>query len=623
MRSSKLFLTLIALLLVLNACLSLQTPGENPVVGSCGKQAPYLPINQIQASQHRSPYDGKDVFCVQGVVTAVDGSGFFMQSTTPDEDPNTSEAIYVNLLAGVRVKKGDLVVVEEGNIREYNPAGLGENSLTTTSLRTTKVTVVKSNQALPDPIILGEGGRMIPNQIIENDANGNVGRGNALFDPEEDGMDFFESLESMRVQINNPVAITSLNGFNEFVVLADGGKHASGFGEDGVLYLSEDDPNPERILIDDSLISMPLIRMGDVFTEPIVGIVGYDYGNYRIMATDKLVYTPGNTIEELSRDDIPELSNNQISVASLNVLNLSHLEDPSRVKSIASQLTDNLKSPDILILQEIMDDDGRLDSKVTSADENLKALSEAIALAGGAEYLWLDVDPNRNSDGGVKGGNIRTAILFRLDRGLEVLTAPTSDAETAVELNGGQESLVLSHTPGLIWPQNSAFNQSRKPIIAQFRFLGQPFFVIGVHFNSKGSDGPLYGDEQPPNRESERQRVAQAKAVNGFVKDILELNPDARILVAGDMNDFPWSETLATLKGDQLENLFDNAEGAQLFSYIYEGNAQMMDHILVSRQMNEKLVEYAALNINAVLPGKEQLSDHDPIIAIFDFGYYE
>jgi predicted extracellular nuclease len=122
---------------------------------------------------------------------------------------------------------------------------------------------------------------------------------------------------------------------------------------------------------------------------------------------------------------------------------------------------------------------------------------------------------------------------------------------------------------------------------------------------------------------SETQRIAQAKAVNGFVKDILELDPQAFIIVAGDMNDFPWTEAIQTLKSDQLENLTDSIDGNQGFTYIYEGNGQIFDQIFVSKPMSKKVKELHVLNINSVLPANDQVSDHDPVVAIFDFGTYE
>ncbi|NLB71962.1 MAG: nuclease, partial [Chloroflexi bacterium] len=370
-------------------------------------------------------------------------------------------------------------------------------------------------------------------------------------------------------------------------------------------------------------IAMPEIEIGDAFTSPIVGIVSYDFGNYRIQPIEKLVYESNNLLEELTKTNLPELNERQISVATYNVKNLSHSESISRLSEIARQIVEELRMPDILVLQEVMDDDGLLDSGKSSAAENLEALTSEILGLGGVEYRWFNIDPENNQDGGVDGGNIRVVILFRMDRGVKFLSALPGVASEEVSLLGEGQDLHLSLSPGLIWPGNSAFIQSRKPIIAQFQFMEQSFFVIGVHFNSKGPDGPLFGDEQPPDLASETQRIAQAKAVNGFVKDILELDPQAFIIVAGDMNDFPWTEAIQTLKSDQLENLTDSIDGNQGFTYIYEGNGQIFDQIFVSKPMSKKVKELHVLNINSVLPANDQVSDHDPVVAIFDFGTYE
>ncbi len=596
---------------------------SNSQNGSCQSESNQLAISQVQGAGHRSPFNGEEVFCLKGVVTAKDGGGFYMQSETPDEDSATSEGIYVDLLSFALVKVGDEVLILSGEIKEYNPAGVGENSLTRTSIRTSDLEVLSSGNDLPAPVLIGEGGRAIPDRIIENDVNGYVGQGEALFDPDEDGMDFFESLESMRVQVNNAVAVSSVNSYNELVVLADRGENASGLSTEGVLLLAENDANPERIMLDDKFIQMPEIKLGDLITQPIIGIVDYDFGNYRILPTEKLVFQSKGAVEQFTNIEPPVLKSTQISIANLNLLNFSYLESTKRGDGFARMIVNELGSPDILVLQEVLDDDGRLDSSVVSATENLTALTDAIQNVGGPQYQWVDIDPERNADGGVDGGNIRVVIMFRLDRGLRTLSATPGEAGQEVGLTGEGSSVALTQNPGLIWPNNSAFSQSRKPIIAQFQFLDQNFFVIGAHFNSKGPDGPLYGNTQPPNLDSEKQRIAQAKAVNGFVKDILELDPQAKILIAGDLNDFPWSATLQTLAGEQMTNLFDTIHPKQMFTYIYEGNAQVMDQMLLSEAFMQNLKLFRSFNLNSVFSAEEQLSDHDPILAVLDFAYYE
>ena len=625
MKQTKLkhFTMLLGCLALLFGCTVIPQKTPTSQTGSCRDKSDLLAISQVQGAGHRSPYDGKEVRCVTGIVTAVDGGGFYMQTETSDNDPSTSDGIYIDLLAFKMVKVGDEVLVSRGEIREYNPAGLGENSLTRTSIRSSEVEVLSNGNPLPEPVLIGEGGRAIPDRIIENDVNGYVGRNAALFDPDQDGMDFYESLESMRVQVNNAVAVSSVNSYNEVSVVADLGKNASGLSPAGVLILAEVDANPERIMLDDKFIQMPDIRVGDVFTVPVIGIMDYDFGNYRIQPTDKPVFQSRGRVQEITNVELPELKASQISVVSMNLLNLSQVESQQRVEAFSLMVVEKLGSPDILVLQEVMDDDGRMDSSEVSANKNLAFFTGEIKRRGGPVYQWFSIDPERNADGGVTGGNIRVVIMFRLDRDLKFLSALPGKAGEEVALTGQGVNVALTQNPGLIWPNNSAFSQSRKAIIAQFQFMDQNFFVIGAHFNSKGPDGPLYGDRQPPNLDSEQQRVAQAKAINGFVKDILERDPQAKILIAGDLNDFPWSKPIRTLAGTQLTNLFDTIDRTQWFTYIHEGNAQVMDQMLLTKAFMRNLHTFMPLNLNSVLPADEQLSDHDPIIAILDFAYYE
>ena len=42
-----------------------------------------------------SPYNGKKVNNVEGVVTALDKNGFYIEDNQPDNDPATSEGMYV------------------------------------------------------------------------------------------------------------------------------------------------------------------------------------------------------------------------------------------------------------------------------------------------------------------------------------------------------------------------------------------------------------------------------------------------------------------------------------------------------------------------------------------------
>ena len=619
-------LIILCLLVVCAGCVS-RTPVGNQTAILPSEVFPTAdgstPINQIQGITHRSPMEGETIAKVSGVVTAVDGGGFYLQNPVPDEDERTSEAIYVDLQANSNAKIGDFVLIEDGWVREWNPAGLGENSLTITTLVAKKVTVLSHDHPMPEPIILGKEGRVIPNQVIENDISGYVGQSKLPIDPQEDGMDFFESLEGMLVQINNARAISTRNRYNEVFVVADNGQDAGIFSDEGCLILRENDPNPERILLDDAFILMPAVYVGAIFSQPIVGVVDYDFGNYRVQPLSKPVLSQNEALSPAPAQGTQQEW--QLAIATYNLENFNSLLDLERSRQIAEEIVDYLKAPDILVLQEVMDDDGSLDSQVVSAQRNIASLIDDITTVsnGAVVYKALNIDPNRNADGGIDGGNIRTVILYQTKRGLRLAsnTVGTADQETA--LTAENSRAMLSLNPGRIWPGNSAFMNSRKPIAAQFVFNGQDIYIIGNHFNSKGEDGPLYGDQQPPQTPSERQRIAQAKAVNGFVRDILDINPQAMIVVLGDLNDFPWSASIQTLEGDLLENLVNNLPENQRFTYLHDGNGQTLDQMLASRSLAGRLVDYQVVHINSLSLPKEASSDHDPVVAVFDLSAIE
>ena len=613
-------LIVLCLLLLCASCLP-KTPAAAPtatqIIPLSLTNDGSTPISQIQGITHRSPLEGNTIAKVTGVVTAVDGEGFYLQSLAPDDDERTSEAIYVDLEAYSNAKRGDQVLIEDGWVREWNPAGLGENSLTITTLVAKKVSILSQNQPLPTPVVIGQGGRMIPNQVIENDVHGYVGQSKQPIDPQEDGMDFFESLEGMLVQINNARAVSTRNGYNEVSVVADNGQDAGIFSDEGVLILRESDPNPERIMLDDAFIMMPEIHVGAVFSQPIMGVVDYDFGNYRIQPLNKLITAQNKPYTPIAAQGT--LEDWQLAIATYNLANFNSLQEVERSGQVAKEIVEMLKAPDILVLQEIMDDDGSLDSQVVSAERNIASLIDDIvdASKGAVVYKALNIDPLRNADGGIIGGNIRTVILYQTNRGLRFTggAAGKADQETGLRNENGRAILTLN--PGRIWPGNSAFYDSRKPIIAQFVFNGQDLFVIGNHFNSKGEDGPLFGDQQPPQIPTERIRIAQAKAVNGFVRDILTINPKSLIVVLGDLNDFPWSESIELLQG-LLDNLALTLPENQRFNYVYEGNGQTLDQVLASQALAPRLVRYEVIHINSLDLPRDSSSDHDPAIAVFD-----
>ena len=176
---------------------------------------------------------------------------------------------------------------------------------------------------------------------------------------------------------------------------------------------------------------------------------------------------------------------------------------------------------------------------------------------------------------------------------------------------------MLTLNPGRIDPTNRAFSSSRKPLGVMFFFNGQPLYVINNHFNSKGGDHSLFGAVQPPILSSEVQRVQQAQIVHDFVASILAINPESRVIVMGDLNDFHFSAPVRVLAGDILQNLIETLPIEERYTYNYDGNSQVLDQILVSESLRGSLVAFEVLHLNSEFDYMRQFSDHDPVVATF------
>jgi len=138
--------------------------------------------------------------------------------------------------------------------------------------------------------------------------------------------------------------------------------------------------------------------------------------------------------------------------------------------------------------------------------------------------------------------------------------------------------------------------------------------VIGNHFISKGQDQPLMGRFQPPGRDSEVQRHQQAQEVRGFVDQILAVDPNAAVVVLGDLNDFDFSQTTSILtSGGALVDLPATLPAAERYTYVFEGNSQVLDHILLSRTLSTTGYAYDVVHVNSEFAN--QASDHEPQVA--------
>ena len=567
--------------------------------GAAGGVATDATIPEIQGAGRSSDLAGTLVRTT-GIVTAVDSNGFYLQDPAGDGDDATSDAIFVFTSSAPAVSVGDEAEVT-GPVLEFG-SGIGETQISLP----TDVTVLSEGNALPAATVIGTGGRVQPTDTIEN------------------GIDFYESLEGMRVTVNAPVATSPTDG-SEIYVLADLGAGSPSLSDRGTNNNGLADFNPEKILVtlDAGLLpgeTLPSVAVGTGF-DTITGVLNYSGSEYEVLPTAAVTVATASDlapeVTTLTRGD------DQLTLATYNVLNLDPGDGAARFDALGAQIADNLGSPDIIALQEIQDNSGATDDGTVSASQTLQLLADAIEAAGGPAYEVIDnTFITDNLSGGQPGGNIRTAFLYNPER---VDLAPDS-----VRPVGDQE-------PG------SPFNGARLPLAADFEFNGETVTVVNNHLSSKGGSVALFGDTQPTDTADAQEdpaingsldeRREQAQGVNDFVDAILAEDADANVVVLGDLNEFEFISPVDTiLTGEEislaggfelgeggtpiLTNLTDTLPENEQYTFIFEGTSQSLDHILVT----DSLVDSAEIDIVHVnTEFVEETSDHDPIITRLDF----
>ena len=565
-----------------------------------------------------------------GVVTAVDSNGFYLQDASGDGDAATSDAIFVFTSSAPTVAVGQEIRLT-ATVSEFLQ-GNNAQRLTVTQLGSpTDIVVLNSNVALPAAVLIGPDGIQPPSENIEDD-------GFAQFQPATDGLDFWESLEGMRVTIQDPIAVSGNSSFNEFYTVAsrDGADvAATGYnastsvltiegavaGGVGVNNSIGGDFNPEKIQIQiDATVTpggVPTVSPGTRYND-VTGVVNYSVGAYEVIATSAVTVAAASTNVVDNTNLLGSTA--RLTIGSYNAENLDPGDGAARFTALARDIGFAMGAPGIVVLDEIQDNDGATNSSVVSASMTLQMLVDAIFTETGVQYSWIDnpfITDDRN--GGEPGGNIRVAMLYRTD---------------TVTLVAGSVRTVTDPADQATSSSNPFFG-ARLPLAADFVFNGGTVTVVGNHFTSKGGSSPLQGAIQPSTNEGEARRAGQADLVNDFVDTILAGNASANIVVAGDLNDFQTEEPLRILTGQLdwtgsattapagpqvLENLSFLLPREERYSYLFEGNAQQIDHILVSNALRDG-AQFDIVHRNTLFG--EVNSDHDALVTSIVIGRAE
>lgn len=571
-------------------------------------------IGEVQGESHESPLVGKEVIINNVVVTKTDKTGFYVQDKVSDNNPRTSDAVYVvskdKDKDKDKVAPGDLLkvqgTVKEGYMEEYSvkpgqtfkkPAG----SLTVTQI--INATITKLGKAdLPKALNISE---KMPKDVVDNTPT--------KYNPETEALDYWESLEGMLVEVTKP-KVTGPQYKGDIYVLP-GDYKGQKLNNIGGVNLRPGVQNTEVLPV--TVGNEFVAKAKDYFNENISGVVTYRNKTYKIDPSTVPTLQDGGLKREVSKIYPAE---DKLTIASYNIENFSannngHDETPEeKVDKIANSFIKEIHSPDIITLIEVQDNNGGVNDGTVDGVKSGEKLAQRIKSLGGPDYKYTEIAPVDGKDGGKPGANIRVAYLYNPKRVTLIGKEKGGSEEAARFVNGH-----LEKNPARIDPTSVHFEKVRKSLAAEFEFKGERIVVIANHLKSKLGDDAIYGSNQPSVENTKAKRIEEAKILNAFIKEGLHQNPNLKFVLTGDFNDFEFSDSVKTIVGNELVNLMAEHEQGDRYSYFYRGSNQSLDNILISKNIKDKVV-FSPVHINASFMEEHgRASDHDPVVVQIDF----
>ncbi len=585
--------------------------------------SPPVKIHDIQGNGNISPLVSTMV-TTTGIVTGVKNNGFFIQEPDAmvDADPATSEGIFVFTSSAppAAAVVGNLVQVS-GMVAEFIPSA-DPFSPPLTEITLPMVSVLSMGNPLPAPIPL-----------------------TTTFPDPAAGIDQLERLEGMRVSagsltivhptsgnINEPNATSTSNGVFYGVITGV----ARPFREPGIQApdpppsgmippIPRFDANPERIRVDsDGLTGSPAI---DVATGAVVtGLVGpldYAFRTYTILPDPGI--SPGVSGGLMAAIPCPVPAANEFTVASFNMQRFyDTVDNPggdtvitptafnNRLNKASLAIRNVMRTPDVIGVEEV---------------ENLTTLQAIATKINNDAVAASQPDPMYQaflSEGNDPGG-IDVGFLVKTARVMVVDVMQIGLTDTYINPNNGMPEIL----------------NDRPPLVLRASIDGFAFTVIVNHLRSlNGIDDAADG-----NRVRTKRR-AQAEFLANLIQTRQMGDPMERIVSVGDYNAFQFNDgyvdLIGTIKGTptpmgeavltspdlvnpDLTDLIDMAVASERYSFLFDGNAQSLDHELITSNLLARFSQICYARCNADFPEilrndpnrPERVSDHDMSVAYF------
>jgi uncharacterized protein len=612
--------------------------------------------------------------------------GFFLQSTqaTADGDPLTSDGIFVfqsrftDLIGGYVPQVGDEIVVRARVTEFFNLTELTSARLV--SLERTGVDVgaeAPAVEAAP-PDDLAEANRWWERRegmSVSVPAGARAISGRDVFPSTADGEAWVMRGDHPLADRSNPFARRSFRDPHPlddrpFPLFDNGNGYRILLASLGV-----------KAAADDSTELLAPVRTFDRVLNRLEGGVYFAFGKYAVQVSEQPELRPGIDPAWNSPPRRPD-RDDEYSVANYNVENLYDFRDDptdgcdfvgnpgcpgvsppfdfvpaseavyqAKLEEQSEQIDEDMHRPDIVLVQEAEDQDicsvrhGELEcDQGDGRPDTLQELALAIRERSGVRY-----DAALDRDGADDRG-IVSGFLYRTDR-VELVRPRSSDPVL------GSDPEVEYRAPGLEYNDDV---QNPKVLNAEL-----PADVD----RSTGVDGDAVFTRPPQVARFRvwRDRIGRGKRVELLaMSNHFSSTPDARVgqrteqsrygaaivdagsgrkdlvLFGGDLNVFPrpddpFAPGHPLFPSDQLGPLYDEADlenlwdeladevPASAYTYVFQGQAQTLDHQFVSRALARDLERVRVAHINADWPkdhegdGARGASDHDPVVSRFEF----
>lgn len=594
-------------------------------------EPPFTPIYELQGAGVTSTYAGQLV-STRGIVTALRSNGFFIQVRDGEGDANvqTSDGIFVFTSSNptvVAAVGAEVRVI--GTIQEFIPAADPGSPPMTEIASGPIVFTVSTGNALPASIRLEpsfttttggfeqlerfEGMRVVADITAISGTAGSVSETNAT--GSSSGV-FYAVLTGIQRPVREP-------GYDPTETLPPGAPCC----------VPAFDGNPERMRVDsDGQLTAPRIEIvaGQTITD-FTGVLDYGFRAYTILPDPGIVYVPQGDDETVP---VPEVQPNEFTVASYNLqrffdaANDPNLGEPvltaaafeRRLSKASLAIREILRMPDVLGVMEV---ENHSTLQAIAARVNADALGAGEPNPGYVAYLEEGNDP----------GGIDVGFLVKSSR---------VDVGSVEQI--GKDALYFDVEHGELDLLND-----RPPLVlrgAVHRQPGDSVFPVTVIVNHLRSLNGMTDSGLPGERVRDKRRL-QAEFLANYIQVLQSSHSEDRIISVGDYNAFPFNDgfvdLIGTIKGTptapelvvsssddlvdpNLVNLGDALGALEDYSYVFDGNAQAIDHVLANRQAFKRLVRFAYAHLGADFPETfrsdatrpERLSDHDAAIAYFE-----